>query len=86
MLPDAHLLAITELVAYDHYTHNLIIIVLAKNSKKGRIYAEHRIEEIERKIRNPVINDDAYITTSAGRIKTNMEKEEFLSKVEKVKK
>lgn len=84
-LPDAHLLAITELVAYDHYSHNVIIIVLAKNSKKGRIYAEHRIEEIERKLKKPVLNnDDIYIKTSAGKARTNICKEEFIAKVKNV--
>ncbi|HEY8499610.1 MAG TPA: chorismate-binding protein [Clostridia bacterium] len=85
-LPDAHLLAITELVAYDHFSHQAAIIVLAKNSKKGRIYAEHRIEDIEKKLKKPVASDDAvYVKTDAGKIRTNISKEEFLTKVEKVK-
>ena len=59
--------------------------MLAKNSKKGRIYAEHRIEEIESKIKKPVSGDEVLIKTSADKIKTNMKKEEFISKAEKVK-
>ncbi len=86
-LPDVHLLAITELIAYDHFYHRIIFIVLAEESNEGKQYAKKRLEEMKDVLERTVGIPDSIHEKTLHRIEvqSNMSCQEFMRMVEKAK-
>lgn len=84
-LPDVHQMFVKEILAYDHFHQQIIIVVLDDISKEGQKRAEKKIRYIENQLSVKINSNELYPTNDIE-IKANMDKEEFIKCVEKAKK
>ena len=86
-LPDAHLMAITELIAYDHFHHRIILITLETRDDAGKDRANLRLSAIEKLLKKPCILPEERFGTDVDTIAPtcNMSKEEYMENVKRAR-
>jgi len=89
MLPDLHLMVAKELVIYDHFHNQIVLMVLEEEEEKGREEAQRKLDLMEAEIKNSNLSfNDLSINEEVKRnkVKGNTSKESFMAMVEKAKK
>jgi anthranilate synthase component 1 len=86
-LPDAHLMAVTELIAYDHFYHRVILIVLENGDEAGKVRADRKLSAMEKAIQKPCTFPDERDEPDEGMPEPdcNMSREEYMDKVKAAK-
>lgn len=83
--PDLHLLFVKELVAYDHHTNTIYVIVLEDDTPNGKETAESRINQIVRMLEKDIVFDDVNEQTQEFVFQANMSKKSYEDAVRKAK-
>ncbi|KOA19979.1 anthranilate synthase component 1 [Clostridium homopropionicum DSM 5847] len=89
VLPDLHLMVAKELVIYDHFHNQIVLMVLEEEEEKGREEAERKLNLMEEEIKNSNLSfNDLTINEEVkkNKVKGNTTKKSFMEMVEKAKK
>lgn len=97
-LPDTHLMAITELIAYDHFHHRIVLITLEQDDEQGKEKAHHRLASMKDTILKTSRHSEdlgfiditahlqgTHLTAREIEPVSNMSKETYMANVEKAK-
>lgn len=88
MLPDLHLMVAKELLIYDHF-HNQIVLMVLEEEEEGREKAQRKLDFMEEEIKNSNLSfNDLTIDEEVkkNKVKGNTTKENYMEMVEKAKK
>lgn len=86
-LPDAHLMAITELIAYDHFHNRIILITLETGDSAGKERAALKLSALEKFMKKPVmLSTEPFEAGDKSIAPTcNMSREEYLENVKRAR-
>lgn len=85
-VPDLHLLFVKEVIAYDHETNCIYIIVLEEDSQVGAVRGRERIRSIDQELSttNPSV-PPLRTSSSLTKLRSHMNKDDFISAVKRAK-
>ncbi len=86
-LPDAHLMAVTELIAYDHFSHRIILIALEKGDEAGKERADRKLKAMAQIIQKPcgLPAEKDELGKGVPEPVCNMTREAFMDKVDRAR-
>lgn len=89
ILPDLHLMVAKELLIYDHFHNQIVLMVLEEEDEKGKEEAQKKLDFMEEEIKNSSLSfNDLTIDEEVkkNKVKGNTTKASYMEMVEKAKK